>query len=1094
MTIRRRLVATAAATTLLAALLGLVLIDNARQVQGLVREARWAAELVNQASHLDNFTYDYLSHPSERAHRQWRTLAAALDRTLAEPPFADSGRGPGREILRKHKRWMDGAFERLVAVQAATAEGGAEAEAEAARELRVRLAGQIAGRTLVLEQEAQALSARAMAAIERAQRRMVRWTVAFVCSLVPLVLLSGLWIVRSIARPVAALTRGTAVVAGGDLSHRIGSASDDELGRLAGAFDRMTESLQETTVSRDALARSEQNFRQLLSESPFPMVVTDLGGRISMVNLQAQELFGYGSEELIGELVEVLVPERLRARHPKLRRGYMAAPRVRTLGEAGGLFGRAKDGREIPIELGLAAIEGPSGRMAIASIRDISERVRARREIERKSSELAVASRYKSEFLANMSHELRTPLNSLLILAAALARNESGHLDADEVQKAATIHAAGEDLLGLINDILDLSKVEAGKLDLQIGELELADLRRAIEGQFLAAARDRGLDFEVRIAPDQGRTLRTDRRRLEQILRNLIGNALKFTERGSVSLEIGPAVGRAGSAAEEEEEEAADGAEMVALTVSDTGIGIDPRQRRAIFEAFHQTERGMRRGHSGVGLGLAISRQLAGLLGGGIELESEPGRGSRFTLLLPRSYRGPVVGGAGADGEPAAHDEAAAVAGVAAAAGRAVPAPDPAPSALDDDRDAITPGMRSILIIEDDRPFAAILLERVRARGFRGVVAGEGTNGLALARELRPSAILLDLILPDLDGTQVLRVLQFEIETRHLPVQLISVRDPDPALLGGGVIGHLVKPVEEAAIDRALERIERLLESDRKRVLLLGDDAARARIGGLIAADDLELHGVAEGAERAAGAEAAGKGAESSFDLVIVGLRAVDAGAIELVRRAAKGPTTLPRQPVVVVTGDEPGAAARRALGAAAGGVGAMRLASSPAALLSELVLLLHRGVEDLPPHQSPLVRALHDPERRLRGRKLLLVDDDLRSSFALSGELRRRGIEVTLAESGEQALSLLEAHPEIELVIMDIMMPGMDGYQAMREIRSRELFADLPIVAITAKAMRDERARCIAAGADDYLAKPVRVDTLVPLLRVWLGGSGEAA
>ena len=923
MTIRDRLIASAALTTLLSAILGLVLITNAREVTRLVDRARWADELVDQASLLGNLTYDYLTHPSPRAQDQWSIVQKRIEGSLDRHRLLGTPEEERLAGLRRHNRWLVDAFGRMVEAQADLE--SASATPAAARELSARLAGQIASRIQALEREIIALQERALQSIALAQKGLVALILLFVGALVVALPISGLLIVRSIARPVAALMRGTAVVAAGDLSHKVGTLADDELGELSRAFDLMTESLRATTVSREELAR---------------------------------------------------------------------------------------------------------------------------------------ASRYKSEFLANMSHELRTPLNSLLILSRALARNDECNLDADQIKKAETIRDAGQDLLHLINETLDLSKVEAGKLEIHSAVLDLSDLVRGIEAQFRPIALEKGLDFQIRTGTGVPPTLATDSKRLEQILRNLISNAIKFTKSGSVTLEI----------ARPDEPHADFGADALAFAVVDTGIGIAHDQQNAIFDAFHQVETTVARGHGGTGLGLAISRKLAALLGGGIGLESRPGKGSRFTLILPCIYTGAIS-------EERKPEELRPLPAL-----RETTAHSPSPESMfvSDDREGIEGDDRSILVIEDDRPFAEIVRDRIRARGLRCLVAGDGTSGLLLAREHLPSAVILDLLLPDLDGRQVLEAIQSDIATRHIPVQVISVREPDRALMSSGIIGHIVKPVDEGAIDAALAWIESRLASRKKRVLLaLIEESDRSTLLDLIESEEI-LVDVAHDA-----GEAAEMRREGRFDLVVWGPAALFASGSGLPSTVEPDPV-LAAPPVLLYSGRALTPAEKEALAEReeeAAWLGVL----SPAQLLSQLVLHLNKAAETMESGACELVSRLLDPDRILKDRRVLLVDDDLRGAFALSAELRQHGIYVTLAENGRQALERLEEPPDTELVLMDVMMPVMDGYEAMRRIREQERFEALPIVALTAKAMPGERERCIEAGASDYLAKPVRIEVLVALLRVWL-------
>lgn len=550
---------------------------------------------------------------------------------------------------------------------------------------------------------------------------------------------------------------------------------------------------------------------------------------------------------------------------------------------------------------------------------------------------------------------------------------------------------------------------------------------------------------------------------MQQILRNLLSNALKFTKSGSVTLEI----------ARIDDARADYGADALAFAVIDTGIGIDDDQLDAIFDAFHQVQTAVARDHGGTGLGLAISRKLAAQLGGEIRLESRPGEGSRFTLVLPRIYTGAISeerGSAGLRPLPAM---------------RRIPALSPSPESvfLADDRERVVPDDRSILVIEDDRPFAEIVRDRARDRGFRCIVAGDGTSGLLLALEHRPSAVILDLVLPDLDGRQVLDAIQSDPSLRHIPVHVISVREPDWALLSSGIVGHIVKPVIMEAIDAALRAIESRLAARTKKVLLaLMEESDCSTLLDLIESEEIFVD-VAHDA-----GEAAQKRREGRFDLVVWGPAALFASGSGLPSTVQPDPV-LAAPPVLLYSGRALTPAEQEALAKReeeAGWLGVF----SPAQLLSRLVLHLNKAAETMKSGAREMIGRFLDPERILNGRRVLLVDDDLRSAFALSAELRRHGVYVILAENGMQALERLEETPDTELVLIDVMMPVMDGYEAMRRIRAQERFGALPIVALTAKTMLGERERCIEAGANDYLAKPVRIEVLVALLRVWLSRS----
>nr|WP_222846732.1 response regulator [Chitinolyticbacter meiyuanensis] len=674
------------------------------------------------------------------------------------------------------------------------------------------------------------------------------------------------------------------------------------------------------------------------------------------------------------------------------------------------------------------------------------------RQLEDRAGELQRASQYKSEFLANMSHELRTPLNSALIFAKLLADNPQGNLSEEQVRFAGMIHGAGSDLLNLINDILDLSKVEAGMLDIHVEDVMLARIEEHLAALFQQQAENKALRFAIQRESGVPASLQTDPRRLEQILKNLLANAIKFTEQGEVTLTL-----------------AADN-DGIAFTVADTGIGIAPEQHAVIFEAFRQADGTTNRKYGGTGLGLSISRDLAGLLGGRITVDSQPGSGSRFTLWLP--------------------------VGAAIGAAEAPPVPEPAPlppapvpestgASFADDRHNLPEQGRLMLVIEDDERFAGILYQLARERGFSCLVALTAHEGVALARQHAPHAILLDLKLPDQSGMTVLEQLKEDPRTRHIPTHVVSSLDRGDAALYMGAIGYLAKPAARADLLAVFERLEDKLAQKIKHVLLVEDDAMqRESITRLIADPEVEITGVAYAEE------ALQLLRERVFDCMVIDLTLPDMPGTELLQRMAGELYSFP--PVIVYTGrslsrDEESALRRYSHSIIIKG------ARSPERLLDEVTLFLHQVETELPPERQRMLQAARNRDRAFDGATLLVVDDDVRNIFALTSALEMKGAQVVVARNGHEALDQLDARPDIDLVLMDIMMPEMDGYQAMREIRQQPRFADLPIIAVTAKAMRDDQERCIAAGANDYLAKPIDLDALVSLVRVWISRPGRS-
>jgi len=687
---------------------------------------------------------------------------------------------------------------------------------------------------------------------------------------------------------------------------------------------------------------------------------------------------------------------------------------------------------------------------------------RARSEVERKATQVESASAYKSEFLANMSHELRTPLNSLLILARSLRENQKGNLTADQIEAAAMIHRGGQDLLQLINDILDLSKVEAGKLDLQLEEVDPRALARELHDEFQPLAQQAGLELQLESAERAPSAIRTDPQRLRQILRNLLSNAVKFTSRGSVTLRVGDAsVAPDGAAAARPS--------RTAFAVADTGTGIPADKLEAIFGAFQQADGSITRRYGGTGLGLAISRKLAALLGGEIHVESEEGRGSLFTLLLPQ--RGPGAESAPLLGTPPL---------VAPPETRA-PVSMPARIPREPERPRVArSGERTLLIIEDDETFGSVLSGLARDRGYKPLLAESGGAGLALAVAHDPTAILLDLGLPDLDGTGVLERLKSDLRTRHIPVHVISGRAEPAGLRALGALGFLRKPVSPEDLSAAFLRIESVLGSRAKTVLVVDDDAtSRHAVRELLESQQVRV------IEAASGAEARTLVRSESCDCIVLDLQLGDMNGRDLLRELARElGGELPA--VIVYTGRELSQDENRSLREHAGTI-VVKGASSPERLLDEVSLFLHSVQGSLSDRQQRILHGLHDPDRMLAGRVVLVVDDDMRNAYALSRLLREHQLEVLIADNGSIALEQLESAPHVDLVLMDIMMPVMDGFEAMRRIRADERHKNLPIIALTAKAMSEDRDRCLLAGANDYLAKPVDVDRLLSALRVWL-------
>jgi HAMP domain-containing protein/signal transduction histidine kinase/CheY-like chemotaxis protein len=687
----------------------------------------------------------------------------------------------------------------------------------------------------------------------------------------------------------------------------------------------------------------------------------------------------------------------------------------------------------------------------------------ARYALEEKAAELALTSKYKSEFLANMSHELRTPLNSILILSQQLAENAPGNLSGKQVEFSRNINSSGSDLLNLINDILDLSKIESGTVTVEVEEIPFVGLRENIDRNFRHVAEAKNLPFNVMFADSLPQFMSSDPKRLQQILKNLLSNAVKFTSHGHVDVRVGLAA-KGWSA---DHPVLSKVPQVLAFAVEDTGIGVAPEKQRLIFEAFQQADAGTSRKYGGTGLGLAISRELAMLLGGEIRLTSVHGQGSTFTLYLPLFYIGPNETEAR---EPLSPVRTRSVAVLPVA--REVQ--------IEDDRGIINPGDPSLLIIEDDPHYARILLGLARDKGFKGIVTNKGAIGVSLARQYRPTAISLDIFLPDLLGWTVLNQLKLDPTTRHIPVQIVTMEEERQHGLAHGAFSYLVKATTTEGLEAAFDRIKEFTSPRSKRLLIVEDnDIERQSILALLGHDDIETE------TAATGGEALAMLLERAFDCVVLDLHLPDMTGFQLLDRM-HGEPKLAEVPVVVFTGRELTPEEQTQLRTRAKSV-VLKDVRSPERLLDETSLFLHRIVTDLPVEKQAMLEKLHGSAEILRGRKVLVVDDDARNIFALTSVLENHEMEVVSATSGQSAIDIVQRDPSVNIVLMDIMMPDMDGYETMRQIRGTHEFRTLPIVALTAKAMKGDREKCLDAGASDYIAKPVNTDQLLSLMRVWL-------
>ena len=714
---------------------------------------------------------------------------------------------------------------------------------------------------------------------------------------------------------------------------------------------------------------------------------------------------------------------------------------------------------------------------------------RARQELEKQTHQLEVASKYKSEFLANMSHELRTPLNSILILSQLLAKNKDSNLNEKQVESANAIHSSGSDLLRLINEILDLSKVEAGKIELYFENSPLSELFSDLNRVFKDIADSKGIGFSIVIDKGLPDTIYTDAHRLQQILRNLLTNAFKFTHQGNVCLNISrPSTELCAF-------KGLDPATSVAFAVIDDGIGIPEEKQAAIFEAFQQADGSTSRTYGGTGLGLSISREFVKLLGGSIHLKSEVNKGSVFTIVLPEKPATDTNESSSAMQQHCALETPPVVSPPPAlettsSARQRQPetdsepapqiAPPDLPDAVNDDRKSVKSDDKSLLIIEDDIHFAKVIKDFAKERGFKCLVAEDGETGLHFADYYIPSAILLDIGLPGIDGWAVMERLKENPKLRHIPVHFISGHDSSLDALRMGAVGFLTKPVSMEAIESALGKIENLITKPVRKLLVVEDDPIqRESIKQLIGNGDVET------TLASSGAEAFEKLTSGAYDCMILDLGLNDMSGFELLDKL-KNNENCSRVPVIIYTGHELSRDEEKELRKYADSI-IIKGVKSPERLLDETALFLHRVEANLPQDKRNMLKKIHNKESVLQGKTILLVDDDMRNVFALSNVLEEKGMEVVIARNGQECIDKLHKNDSVDLILMDIMMPQMDGYEAMREIRNEQKYKSLPIIALTAKAMKGDRNKCIEAGANDYLAKPVNTDKLISMLRVWL-------
>ncbi|MBK1882193.1 response regulator [Luteolibacter pohnpeiensis] len=693
--------------------------------------------------------------------------------------------------------------------------------------------------------------------------------------------------------------------------------------------------------------------------------------------------------------------------------------------------------------------------------------VNAKEALEKQAWEVERASRYKSDFLANMSHELRTPLNSSLILAKLLAENRNGNLTDEQIKFAQTIESSGNDLLVLINDVLDLSKIEAGHMEIHPERMQLDRLVNTLQDVFEPVATQKSLGFQIEIGPQVPDSLITDRQRLEQVLKNLLSNALKFTESGSVALRISRTPG-----------------DQIAFAVSDTGIGIESEQQQAIFDPFFQGDGTTSRKYGGTGLGLSISRNLTRLLGGEIDLVSEAGKGTTFTVTLPEKFESsldvhdallPLENHRKVEPPTANLKSEEPVETLPTAEFGVVP----------DDRETLNGSRPLILAVEDDRPFAEIIYHLAHEMDFQCIIATSAEEALVLARGHLPSAIVLDVGLPDNSGLIVLERLKSDSKTRHIPVHVVSASDYTQTAMALGAVGYMLKPVKREELALAFRNLEQRLTQKMRRVLVVEDDPVQMEaMSELLGSRDVETLGARTAAECLEHLKS------TSFDCMVLDLSLPDESGFSLLEKLSQEDTySFP--PVIVYTGRELSGMEEQRLRKYSKSI-IIKGAKSHERLLDEVSLFLHQVVSDLPPEKQRMLEKASNRDAALEGRRILVAEDDVRNVFALTSLLEGRGVKLQIARNGREAVDALDRAAKdpkaaVDLVLMDIMMPEMDGLAAMREIRKRREWSKLPIIALTAKAMKSDQEQCLAAGANDYLAKPLDVEKLLSLIRVWM-------
>ena len=892
---------------------------------------------------------------------------------------------------------------------------------------------------------------------------------------------------RRITKRLYAVQSTINEVRSGNRSARSQIAGTDEAAMLALEFNAMLDTLSKSDAELD---KSEIRFGKLFNVAAVPLCFVNKEGVLVDFNRRFVQTLGYTREDVptLKEWWQLAYPD------PAYRNWVVAAwesavrqalekkidiepIEYRVTCKSGEVRTMVISGTAIGDDLLLTFFDITERKRAEDGVRalnaDLERRVQERTkelqsanvELEEKSKALGLAYKYKSEFLAKMSHELRTPLNSLLILAQLLSANKGGNLTDEQVEFARIIHNSGGDLLNLINEILDLSKIEAGQMNLQLGTVRTGDLADAVHTSFGYMAEEKGLKLEVTVRDDAPSEITSDQKHIEQIIRNLVANAIKFTDSGSVTVTFSrPSphtnLSKSGLSADE----------CLSVEVKDTGIGIAPENQKIIFEAFHQVDVGTTRQGGGTGLGLSISLELSRLLGGEIRTESELGTGSTFTLYLPVTM---------SSCRNAAPGNTATVAGADEGAVHSTMRHSATAVETEDDRDNLNKDDRVILVIEDDQKLARLLYGKCHEKGFKCLSAPTGEAGLELAGRHLPNAVILDICLPGMDGWDVLSALKENTDTRHIPVHIISAQDASAEMLLRGAAGHSTKPPTLEDIEKIFLRLEQVSDGKPRRVLLVdGNAETRRKIVNLIGDEDVRIDEVETGNQTLEVLRS------SCYDCVILDFDLPDMDGLELLGKLESKGAELP--PVIVHACRELTPREEMELRKHTKSI-AVKDVKSEERLLDEVSLFLHRTGSKMPEKQRKIIRDLHDTDKLLRGKKVLIIDDDMRTTFALSRLLSDRGMETLKAENGERALRLLGEHPDVNLVLMDIMMPVMDGYETMKLIRVQERFRRLPIIALTAKAMPEDRMKCLAAGANDYLRKPVDPQRLFSMMCIWL-------